>query len=100
MILSATEQILKLFHCANLRQTRKINQGQTQNMGRVNLEVDGTPIDSLVTAGNPSSFGLNLSADLRKVIKPPSKLMKELSKLLLSRLAIRSSVITTRFTLF
>ena len=50
-------------------------------MGRVDFEVDGAAIDALIAAGNSSSLGLNLSADLGKVVEAAIGLMEELSKL-------------------
>lgn len=69
-------------------------------MRGVDLEVNGAPIDSLVAASNPRGFGLNLPTNLGEVIKSPSKLMQELSELLLRRFSIRTRPIGVVLVIF
>lgn len=49
-------------------------------MRRVNLQVDRTPVDSLVASSNSSSLRLNLPTNLGKVVEPSVGLVKELSE--------------------
>ena len=68
----------------NLGQTRQINKRQTENMGRVDLQVDWLSVDALVVASNSRCFGLNLAFDLGEVVEPPPGNVQELSPLLLA----------------
>lgn len=50
-----------------LGQARQINQGQVENMRRVDLEVYGLPVDTLVVASNSSRLILNFPLDIREI---------------------------------
>lgn len=50
-----------------LGQARQINQGQVENMRRVDLEVYGLPVDTLVVASNSSCLILNFPLDIGEV---------------------------------
>lgn len=50
-------------------------------MWRVNLQVNGLPVDSLIVARNTSRLGLNFAADLIKVVESLAGKMQELAEL-------------------
>ena len=67
-----------------LCKTRQIDQGQAQNMRRVDLEVDRLSIDAFVITRYPSRLCFDLALDLGEVVEPPSGLVEELAPFLLS----------------
>jgi len=72
-----------------LRQSWQINKRETEDMRRVNLEIDGLPIDALVVSSYSCSLILNLPLDVLKVCEPPSHQVVELGPFLLPCYACR-----------
>lgn len=68
----------------DLCETGQIDQGQTQNMRRVDLEIDGLAVDTLVVASNSSRLVLNLPLDLTEVIEATTGDVVELSPFILT----------------
>lgn len=54
-------------------------------MRGVDLQVDGTPVDSLVTSRDPCRLGFDLTADLSEVVEAAVGLVEELSEFWLFR---------------
>jgi hypothetical protein len=50
-------------------------------VGRIDLEVDGLSVNTLVVTGNPGCLILNLALDVAKVVEPPVGDMVELCPL-------------------
>ena len=63
----------------HLCQPRKIDQCQTQNMGRVDFEVDRLAVDALVVSSYSGRLILNLSLDILKLSKSSVRYVMELS---------------------
>lgn len=80
-LVEASTQKRKQVH---LCETRQIDQSQTKNMGRVDLQVDGLAVDALVVSSDSSSLVLNLSLDLAKVVEATARNVVELSPLVLA----------------
>lgn len=53
-------------------------------MGRVDLQVDGLTVDTLVVSSNSGRLVLNLSLDLTKIVEAAARDMVELSPLVLA----------------
>jgi len=68
----------------DLCETRQIDQGQTKNMRRVDLEVDGLTVDALVVSSNSGRLVLNLPLDLTKVVEATTRDVIELSPFVLT----------------
>jgi hypothetical protein len=68
----------------NLGQTRQIDKRQTENMRRVDLQVDWLAVDTFVVASNSRCFGFNLALNLGEVVEPPPRNVEEFSPLLLT----------------
>lgn len=68
---------------AYLGQTRQIDERQTQHVRRVDFEVDGLPIDSLVVSCYPRGLVLDFTPDLGEIVVSPPWDMEELSPFLL-----------------
>lgn len=68
----------------DLGETRKINQCQAQDVGRIDLEVDGLPVDALVATRDPTGFVFNLPFDFLKVVPSSARNVVELCPLVLS----------------
>lgn len=68
----------------NLGQTRQIDQRQTQDVGRVDFQVNGLPVDALVVSCYPRSLVLDLALDVGKVVEALAGNVEELSPLLLA----------------
>lgn len=68
----------------HLCKTRQINQSKTQNVGRVNLQVDGLPVDALIASGNPRRLVLNLPLDLAEVVEPAAGNVSKLGPFILT----------------
>lgn len=65
-----------------LGQTRQIDEGQAENVRRVDLEVDGLAVDALVVACYSGCLGLDLAPDVVEVEEPSARDVKKLSPLL------------------
>ena len=76
-----------------LGQAREINQGQIENMRRVNFEINGLSVDSLIGAGDTRSLVLNLALDIGKVVEPSIGDMVELCPLGASRSGGRAEAV-------
>lgn len=48
-------------------QARQINQGQVEDVRRINLEVNGLPVDALVATSDSSRLILNFSLDIGEI---------------------------------
>jgi hypothetical protein len=68
----------------NLGQTRQIDKRQTENMGRVDFEVDWLAVDALVVASNSRCLGFDFAFNLGEVVEPPPGNVQKLSPLLLT----------------
>lgn len=68
-----------------LGQTRQINECQAQHVRRVDLEINGLSVDSLVVSCYPRSLVLDLAPDLGEVVVSPPWNMQKLSPFLLPR---------------
>ena len=66
-----------------LGQTRQINECQAQHVRRVDLEINGLSVDSLVVSCYPRGLVLDLASDLGEVVVSPPRDVQELSPLLL-----------------
>lgn len=75
---------------AHLCQAREVDQRQVQDIGRVNLEVDGLSDDALVVAGDPGGLVLDLSLDVGKIVESSVRNVVELCPLGASRDSRRS----------
>lgn len=53
-------------------------------MRRVDLEIDGLPVDALVVSSYPRCLRLDFTLDVGKVVEPPPWVVEELSPFLLS----------------
>lgn len=67
-----------------LGQTGQINEGETENVWRIDFEVDGLAVDAFVAAGYPGRLILNLSLDLAKVVELASRDVAEFTPLVLA----------------
>jgi hypothetical protein len=67
-----------------LGQTGQVDKRQAEHVRRVDLEVNGLPVDALVVACYPGRLVLNLAPDLGEVIVPPTWDVEELSPFLLA----------------
>lgn len=67
-----------------LCETGQIDQCETENVRRVDFEVDGLSVDALVTSCYPGRLILNLSLDLAKVIELAARNVTELAPLILT----------------
>lgn len=68
----------------HLCQSRQINQGQAQDVWRVDLEVDGLSVDALVVSCYPGCLGLDLASNLGEVVESPSRMVEKLAPFLLA----------------
>jgi hypothetical protein len=66
---------------AYLCQTRQIDQRQVEDVGRVDLEVDGLAVDAFVAAGYTRRLILDFSLDVAEVCEPPVGNVMELCPL-------------------
>jgi hypothetical protein len=68
----------------DLCKTGQIDQSQTKNMGRVDLQIDGLTVDTLVISSDSGRLVLNLPLDLAKIVEATARDMVELSPLILA----------------
>lgn len=68
----------------NFGKTWQIDEGQTENIWRVDLEVDGLSVDALVATSDAICLLLDFALDLGKVIPFPARNVIKLSPLFLS----------------
>lgn len=54
-----------------LGQTRQIDEGQVEDVGGVDFEVNGLAVDAFVVSSDPGRLVLNLSLDVGEVCEPP-----------------------------
>jgi len=71
-------------HFNHLCQSWQIDKRQAEYMRRIDLEVDGLPVDALVVSSYSRSLIFNLPLDVLKVCEPPSHQVVELGPFLLS----------------
>jgi len=61
-------------------------------MGRVDFQVDRSPVDALIVTSNPRCFCLDFPLDFIEIIVPLVTLMQKLSKLRLFRVVLLPGV--------
>lgn len=72
-------------YAPHLCQSGKVHQRQVEDMGRVDLEVDGLSVNTLVGSGNSGGLVLNLALDVGEVVEASVGNVVELSPLGASR---------------
>jgi hypothetical protein len=82
--LSSAEACRQGRNKTDLCETGQIDQGQTENMGRVDFQVHGLTVDALVVSSNSGRLVLNLSLDLAKVVEATTRDVVELSPFVLT----------------
>jgi hypothetical protein len=70
--------------CTNLGQTRQIHKRQAEDMWRVDFQVDGLPVDTLVVSCYPGSLVFDFTLYLGEVVESSPGDVKKLSPFLLS----------------
>jgi hypothetical protein len=68
-----------------LCEAREVDQRKTQDMRRVDLEIDGLSVYALVASRNSCGFRFNLPLHLNEVIPAPSRMVVELGPFLIDR---------------
>ena len=81
---SLTEAYRHKHKRTHLCETGQIDQSQTENMRRVDLEVDGLTVNTLVVSSDSGRLVLNLSLDLAKIVEATTGNVVELSPLVLT----------------
>lgn len=78
---SANEEIIIVKDEADFRQTREIDEGEIQDMGRKNFKVDGLSIDSFICASNSCRVVFNFSFHISEIPISSVRSMVELCPL-------------------
>jgi len=66
-------------------------------MGRVDFQVDRSPVDALIVTGNPRCFCLDFPLDVVEIVVPLARLMQKLSKFRLFGVALPGVRLTAPF---